>query len=396
LLFAPHADDNPAGDFRPTLLGKDVFLVPYYLGKLCGLGVTIAFPETAASREVPREHRGVTLEPLHALHFPLRHVLRSPHWRLALRCVRGARATKLLMLFHFRTATYLLGLLYKALNRSGFLYVKADAMAVPQSPEPHGFGGRLRHAVYKRFLRECDLLTFESRQLMDSFLKQYRNDEELRDKTRLMPNGVDDELLAEAGVRPRPLELRENLVLTVGRLGSHQKNTAMLLDAVRAADLHGWEVVLVGSHDDATAQSVAALQADSPNSVKVTLAGPISDKKTLWELYAKAKVFVLTSRWESFGIVLSEAWLFGDYLISTDVGVAGQIVAKGYGELIPQEDSNVLADVLTRVTEDGYLASLSVPRATTSVETGWSCIVSRAVQGLAVPRGSSNSVLERR
>lgn len=44
-----------------THLGKDVFLVPYYLGKAFDLEVNIIFPATDTNTELPQSYRGVNL-----------------------------------------------------------------------------------------------------------------------------------------------------------------------------------------------------------------------------------------------------------------------------------------------------------------------------------------------
>lgn len=51
----------------------------------------------------------------------------------------------------------------------------------------------------------------------------------------------------------------------------------------------------------------------------VILLGNIEDKNLLYDDYDRAKVFLLTSRWESFGIVLVEALRFGNYIIATEI-----------------------------------------------------------------------------
>lgn len=74
------------------------------------------------------------------------------------------------------------------------------------------------------------------------------------------------------------------------------------------------------------------------------------NKRKLWEWYNRSKVFVLTSTWESFGIVLTEAQRFRNYLISTEVGGASSLIQQGkYGTLIPQNNSKVLADKLQNI-----------------------------------------------
>ena len=64
----------------------------------------------------------------------------------------------------------------------------------------------------------------------------------------------------------------------------------------------------------------------------------------------RAKVFVCTSRWESYGIVLNEAKRFKNYIISTNVGGAADLIEQEkYGSFIKQEDSTDLNRLLSLI-----------------------------------------------
>lgn len=59
---------------------------------------------------------------------------------------------------------------------------------------------------------------------------------------------------------------------------------------------------------------------------------------------------MLTSRYESYGLVLNEAKRFRNYLLSTEVGAYNDLSENGkYGCLIPQDNSNALASILKEV-----------------------------------------------
>ena len=79
---------------------------------------------------------------------------------------------------------------------------------------------------------------------------------------------------------------------------------------------------------------------------RVIFTDSISDKQELWDYYNRAKVFVLTSRAESYALVLNEAKRFRDYIVSTDVGAAHDLLeSRKYGVLVDQENPAVLACV---------------------------------------------------
>lgn len=84
----------------------------------------------------------------------------------------------------------------------------------------------------------------------------------------------------------------------------------------------------------------------------VKFIGPIYDKSQQWEYYNSAKVFVLTSRWESYGLVLAEARRFGCYLVSTDVGAARDLIGDNEnGEYVNQEDVVDLRQKLQQIID---------------------------------------------
>lgn len=83
---------------------------------------------------------------------------------------------------------------------------------------------------------------------------------------------------------------------------------------------------------------------------QIEFVGPVYDKKLLWEYYNRAKVFVCTSRWESSGIVLNEAKRFRNYIVTTRVGEAEDLVEQEkYGAFVPQEDAAQLVKILSQI-----------------------------------------------
>lgn len=63
-------------------------------------------------------------------------------------------------------------------------------------------------------------------------------------------------------------------------------------------------------------------------------------------------MFCFTSRWESYGLVLNEAKRFRNYIISTDVGAANDLLENGrYGTLVGQDDAEALALQLQKIVD---------------------------------------------
>lgn len=81
---------------------------------------------------------------------------------------------------------------------------------------------------------------------------------------------------------------------------------------------------------------------------RIAMAGAVSAAR-LTELFADADLFVLASRFEGYGMVLSEAAIHGLPIVATDVGAARKIVASGAGVLVPPGDAVALRAALRNV-----------------------------------------------
>lgn len=94
---------------------------------------------------------------------------------------------------------------------------------------------------------------------------------------------------------------RENIILTVGRLGTNQKSTDVLLEAFAiAADfIPEWKLYLVGSIEDQFMPYINDyLNRNEKISDRIVFTGPVSDRDDLASYYDKAKIYALTSELE--------------------------------------------------------------------------------------------------
>ena len=166
-----------------------------------------------------------------------------------------------------------------------------------------------------------------------------------------MPNSFDEAYLNLLGIIERPYSEKENLMITVGRLGTHQKNTEMLLKALEDIDLKKWKFILIGPIEANFNQAIEVFFQKYPQKrEQINFVGKINNKKNLWEWYNKAKVFISTSRWESYGLVLNEAKRFKNYMVCTRTGAAEDLIGQEeYGSFIAQEDSAGLNNILSQI-----------------------------------------------
>jgi len=114
-----------------------------------------------------------------------------------------------------------------------------------------------------------------------------------------------------------------------------------------------WKLVLVGDgpdYDDRHRQAQKSGIADS-----ILFAGQRSNRETL-QIIAASKGLVLPSRSEAFGNVLVEAALAGVPSIACAVGGVPEIIEhERNGLLVPPEQSEAIADAMTRLATDGAL-----------------------------------------
>ena len=342
--------------FETEHLGKDVFLVPLYLGKQLGYDVTIVYPLTETNKDFPLQIRGVKLVPLRFRNritwFPLWRT-----WNFYTYLIKHASRIDLLMRFHYSLHSILMTLVYKTFRPKGKVYIKMDidsySLLQIRPFRIRGIKNRLKLLLCRNFVHKVDKCSCETL-LAYTYLKVLQDSHPLYalgSKLQLMPNGFDEDTLQDLQIKERDYAKKENLIITVGRLGTYQKNTEMFLDALKKVDLQGWKCCLIGPVDESFKSNVENFfQLHPEKKESVIFTGPIYDKKELWEYYNKAKVFVLTSRYESYGLVLNEAKRFRNYLLSTEVGAYNDLSENGkYGCLIPQDNSNALASILKEV-----------------------------------------------
>jgi glycosyltransferase involved in cell wall biosynthesis len=285
-------------DLRSMHLFKDVGQIPFQLHKHYGFDAEIVCRRNEESYlYVDDALKGLKLR-FHGGR-PYRYLLHN------------SRDIDILMLFHISTRTIYRGLLYKFLNPKGCLYVKADMngdkIRFACWGERNFFTQAKRIFLFKMLLKKVDIVSFEAE---GSFREVKSIPPE---KKLLIPNGFDPDFIGAHGVRRRPFEEKENIILLVGRHGDFAKNSEFMLETLEAmADLPGWRVFFVGSMTADFIRLRDAFLSRNPQLVsQLVFTGELQDKAELFELYSRAKVNCLTSRWEGFPNVAVEGLAFG-------------------------------------------------------------------------------------
>jgi glycosyltransferase involved in cell wall biosynthesis len=152
---------------------------------------------------------------------------------------------------------------------------------------------------------------------------------------------------------PRP-KATPPLILSVGIL-CERKGHDVLLDALARLAHLDWKAAIVGmTHDEAVRSALIAQRARLGLEGRVRFTGEI-DTPALDALWREATVFALATRYEGYGMVLSEAQLYGLPVVSCAVGAVPQTVPEGAGLLTPPDNPAAFAEALGRVLEDADL-----------------------------------------
>lgn len=341
-------------EFNSLELGKDVMLVPYYLGKSLKFDVEICMNYADEQLdEITKyiQRTGVTIvrKPIGYTHF--RRI--SAYFKYLL---SNARKTDLLMCFHWRIETYFSVLFYKFLNPKGKIYIKLDTDSGNEfdTTRYKGIKRWILHKLYSACIHRVNCFSCETSKVYDTICQNTEFGDILKKKLVLMPNGFDEELLQSFNIKERSFEEKENLIITVGRIGTEQKNTEMLLNALQGLDLKDWKVCIIGPIEPNFQETIDKFYQQNPEKHnQIQFIGSINDKRELWEWYNRAKVFVLTSNYESYGIVLTEAKRLNNYIISTPVGAAEDIIGnEAYGSIIALSNFKELSKILQSIINE--------------------------------------------
>lgn len=139
-------------------------------------------------------------------------------------------------------------------------------------------------------------------------------------------------------------------ILTVGRLKA-PKNHALLLDAFHRLDRSDARLAILGT-GELEAVTRARVEEFGLND-RIIMPGHVADPSP-W--YATADLFVLSSDYEGFPLVLGEALSFGLPVVATDCPSGpAEILDNGrYGQLVPVGDAHALATAIENALTNNH------------------------------------------
>jgi len=313
---------------------KDVGMIPYVMYKDFGYDSTIASYNNGNYPYLESEVKGVS-------QIFIEKRFKSDFLNLIFFIFNNFKKFDILQVYHFSLKQLLVLNLFKILNfrnKRARAYLKMD---VNHTIKTWSFSST-KKIIYNLVLKKIDLISLESKKLYD-YCKQNNI---LEEKIKYIPNGFYD----HGSRNDTPFSEKENLIITVGRIGTFEKNNEVLFEGFRefCKQNNTWKLEVIGPVEDDFKSYISNFFKENPNLIdRLLLTGGILDRDVLNDKYIKAKIFVLTSRSEGFPLVFLEAIKAGCTIISTDLDTAYDVTDNGkLGGIFPIGDFMELSKIL--------------------------------------------------
>ena len=182
-----------------------------------------------------------------------------------------------------------------------------------------------------------------------------------------LPNGYDPNMYKSYEYSPK-----EDIILTVWRLGIYQKNTELFLDIAKEVleQFPHYKFYLVGTiEEEFQIYLEKFLKKNVSLQNNIIYIWEIQDRKKLIDLYKKSKFFLLTSRFDITPNVYAESWYFGNIIVTTDVGGAYDVTDNEksgcvFSSVSPEKAVKYVASLIqsSTVTKVGKLSCTHIQK----------------------------------
>jgi glycosyltransferase involved in cell wall biosynthesis len=316
---------------------KDVGLLPFFLHREFGYQATIATYRNGDYPYLETEVKGLQL-------VFIKRIFKFSTLDTFLFLLLNFRKYDILQCYHFNMRSLVILFFFKCLKKitlsKAFTYLKLDAVDSIKEMQ--------LDFVQKFLSLNIDLISVESKLLY----KFINNNNLLARKVEYIPNGFFD-----LGIRESvDFNSKENLIITVGRIGTYEKNNEILLEAFREfAEFDSeWKLEIIGPIERCFQDNIKEYFELNPKLVnRVVFTNSITSRRILESKYKRAKIFVLTSRNEGFPLVYLEAIKAGCTVISSAFSSAFDITDNGkFGALFPVGDKNALVNALLQTVSN--------------------------------------------
>jgi len=325
---------------------KDVGMIAYKLNRLYGYEAQLACYENGSYPYLEKEVKGLKINFIEKA-FSNEILDGMNYLRI------NSKEIDLLQVFHVTLRTIFCVFTFKFFNKRGKIFLKLDCTEELIDKIKSLKGLKLK--LFNMFISRIDVIGVEQQNLYNELIKLLPNS---IGKITNIPNGVDFDSLGDnfeynfVGKR--------NIILNVGRIGSPEKGIEILIKAFSLIEdeiRKDWILKLVGPvTDDFNIYLDNFLKNNPKYNDSIVLEGAVYDRNRLFELYSEAKIYCSSSKFESFGISLLEGAAFGDVLVSTDTGIARELIGSDNGVVVgtndPVELSKGLSSIMKKNDEE--------------------------------------------
>ncbi|MEZ9421292.1 glycosyltransferase [Vibrio breoganii] len=174
------------------------------------------------------------------------------------------------------------------------------------------------------------------------------------DFSRTIENPIEkDRVIELSNLIDKPIDISKEFIVSVGRLNESNKDFTTLIKAfIRTAKYHDLDLVIIG--DGPSRKHLTNLALSSPYKERIHFTGFIENP---FPIVKQAKAFVLSSRSESFGMVLLEAMSLNVPVIASDCPVGPRLILEDgmFGTLFNTGDIYILSEILKDISiDDSY------------------------------------------
>ncbi len=231
------------------------------------------------------------------------------------------------------------------------------------------FKAWLQRRAYIRSMQTAEAMAFNSHYMQSAYRRAAGHCER---EGIIAAQAPDADTLKRAFVLPLE-KRRPGQLICVSVMAPH-KNVETVLKAVhqlKIDQVHPLQMDLVGSWpNDAYRRKIDQLIKDLNLTEIVGIAGYVS-REELETAYAQARVFVLMSRCESFGIPSIEAQAFGTPVISSNVCAIPEVCGQGGIYFDPDDCDGVAAALKRLLTDDAHWQEQSDRAQTNAAQYRW-------------------------
>ena len=214
-----------------------------------------------------------------------------------------------IMFFNYGSTVYKLAKLCKKINPNITVYSKLDMGQggfSHFSPNRNFTNLRSRFEAFKS--RCIDFFTVETKEYYNTL----KDTPMFNGRLHYLPNGVSTLGIDDTTVN---IDRKENIVITVGRLGIYEKNTELLLDTILEIPdkiRNQWKFYFVGPQTKEFSRYIANFLKDNPMlAPNIVQLGNITDRNELSNILKKSKIICMPSRTEGACIATLEGMYFG-------------------------------------------------------------------------------------